>query len=124
MRCQGRSAILDRGPATKGYQRARSSLSRAGAPTPIDERSPTLLNNHLTVKSSFACEPINFAGRSIEMGSTNKQQAMKCRVTCWIAGKIFYVDCQARNYEEAKTIALAQHPNARLLGVMAIFPDS
>ena len=58
------------------------------------------------------------------MGSINKQQPMKCRVTCWVAGKIFYVDCHARNYEEAKTVALAQHPNARLVGVTAIFLNS
>lgn len=49
---------------------------------------------------------------------------MKCRVTCWVAGKVFYVDCQARNYEEAKTVALAQHPNARLLGVTAVLSNS
>ena len=46
---------------------------------------------------------------------------MKCQVTCMVAGKIFYVICLARNYDEARHVAMAQHPNARIMGVTAIF---
>jgi len=46
---------------------------------------------------------------------------MKCRVTCMVVGKVFYVECLARNYEDAKKVALAQHPNALIIGVTAIF---
>lgn len=46
---------------------------------------------------------------------------MKCRVTCMVSGQLFYVECLARNYEEARQVAIAQHPNARIMGVTAIF---
>lgn len=45
---------------------------------------------------------------------------MTCRVTCYVAGKVFTVDCEARNYQEAREVALAQHPNARIMGVTAL----
>jgi hypothetical protein len=45
---------------------------------------------------------------------------MKCRVTCWVAGKVFTVDCYAANYAEAREVAKAQHP-ARILSVNAVF---
>jgi hypothetical protein len=38
-----------------------------------------------------------------------------------VAGKLFYVECLARNYDEARQVALAQYPNARVMGVTAIF---
>ena len=46
---------------------------------------------------------------------------MKCRVTCWVAGKVPTVDCHAANYAEAHEVAKAQHPNARILSVNAVF---
>lgn len=46
---------------------------------------------------------------------------MKCRVICWVAGKVFAVDCYAANYAEAREVAKAQHPNARILSVNAVF---
>lgn len=49
------------------------------------------------------------------------QDAMKCRVTCWVAGKVFTVECYAANYAEAREVAKAQHPNARILSVNAVF---
>jgi hypothetical protein len=45
---------------------------------------------------------------------------MTCRVTCYVAGKVFTVDCEARNYQEAREVALAQHPNARIMGATAL----
>jgi hypothetical protein len=38
-----------------------------------------------------------------------------------VAGKLLYVECLARNYEEARKVALAQYPNARIMGVTAVF---
>ena len=47
-------------------------------------------------------------------------RTMKCRVTCYVAGQLFDVTCLARNYEEARRVALAQHPNARIIRVTAV----
>lgn len=46
---------------------------------------------------------------------------MTCRVTCYVAGRVFTADCIARNYQEAREVALAQHPNARIVSVTAVF---
>jgi hypothetical protein len=46
--------------------------------------------------------------------------ATKCRVTCWVAGKVFTVGCYAANDAEAREVARAQHPDARILGVNAV----
>ncbi len=44
---------------------------------------------------------------------------MKCEVKCYVAGQVFTVECYAANYDEARKVALAQHPNARIMGVTA-----
>jgi len=46
---------------------------------------------------------------------------MKCEVKCYVAGKVFVVECYARDYQEARQVALAQHPNAKIIGVNAKF---
>ena len=46
---------------------------------------------------------------------------MTCRVTCYVAGRVFTVDGIARNYQEAREVALAQHPNARIVSVTPVF---
>lgn len=46
---------------------------------------------------------------------------MKCNVICYVAGKTFDVIVEARDYTEAKIVAKAQHPNAKVIGVTAIF---
>jgi hypothetical protein len=46
---------------------------------------------------------------------------MKHRVTCMVSGKLFYVECLAANQEEARRVAMAQHPNARIMGVTVVF---
>ena len=56
-----------------------------------------------------------------EMERFNASIAMKHRVTCMVGGKVFYVECFARNHEEARRVALAQHPNARIMGVNVVF---
>ena len=48
---------------------------------------------------------------------------MQCEVKCYVSGKVFSVKCLAKDYDEAKR-ALAQHPNARIMGVTAVFSNS
>ena len=49
---------------------------------------------------------------------------MQCEVKCYVAGKVFSVKCYARDYSEAREVALAQYPNARIMGVTAVFDKS
>jgi hypothetical protein len=46
---------------------------------------------------------------------------MKHRVELWVTGKTFIFECYARNPHEAKQVALAQYPNARVLRVTGTF---
>ena len=46
---------------------------------------------------------------------------MKCEVKCYVAGQVFTVECYAANYNDAKKVALAQYPNARIMRVNAKF---
>ena len=46
---------------------------------------------------------------------------MKCEVSCYVAGKVFKVVCEASDYQEARMVAKAQHPNAKIIGVTAVF---
>ena len=45
---------------------------------------------------------------------------MRCRVQLYVAGKLFNEDVYARDYQEARQVALARNPNARVVGVNAI----
>lgn len=49
---------------------------------------------------------------------------MQCEVKCYVAGKVFSVKCYAKDYGEAREVALAQYPNARIMGVTAVFDKS
>lgn len=42
-------------------------------------------------------------------------QSWKHRVTCMTSGKVFYVECYAKNREEANRVVLAQYPNTRIM---------
>jgi hypothetical protein len=46
---------------------------------------------------------------------------MKCRVQLFVAGRVFYEEVIARDYQEAKEVALARNPNAKVMGVTAVF---
>lgn len=46
---------------------------------------------------------------------------MKHKVICYVSGKTFDVEVEARNCQEAKIVAKAQHPNAKVVGVTAVF---
>ena len=46
---------------------------------------------------------------------------MKCEVQLYVAGTVFYETVIARDYEEAKKVALARNPNAKVIDVTAKF---
>ena len=46
---------------------------------------------------------------------------MKCEVKLFVAGTVFTEQVNARNYDEARQVAVARNPNARVLGVNARF---
>jgi hypothetical protein len=46
---------------------------------------------------------------------------MKCEVTLYVAGTVFKEEVIARNYQEAREVALARNPNAKIVGVTAVF---
>ena len=46
---------------------------------------------------------------------------MRCRVQLYVAGQVFNEEVRAVDYEEAKQVALARNPNARIISVTAVF---
>lgn len=46
---------------------------------------------------------------------------MKCQVTLYKAGTVFKEEVIARDYQDAKQVALARNPGAKVVGVTAIF---
>ena len=45
---------------------------------------------------------------------------MKCRVKLFVAGKVFHEEVEARDYKEAREVALARNPNAKVMGVTGV----
>ena len=46
---------------------------------------------------------------------------MKCEVTLYVAGTVFKEEVYDRDYQEARKVALARNPNAKIVGVTAKF---
>ena len=46
---------------------------------------------------------------------------MRCEVKLYVAGQVFSENVICRDYEEAREVALARNPNAKILSVTAIF---
>jgi hypothetical protein len=46
---------------------------------------------------------------------------MKCEVQLYVAGTVFYETVIARDYKEAKEVALARNPKAKVIAVTAMF---
>ena len=46
---------------------------------------------------------------------------MRCRVQLYVAGQVFNEEVRAVDYDEAKQVALARNPNARVISVTAVF---
>ena len=61
---------------------------------------------------------INFASEHLHC-STNFFQVMKCEVKLFVAGTVFTEEVIARDYQEARKVALARNPNATVVSVTA-----
>ena len=46
---------------------------------------------------------------------------MRCRVQLIVAGQVFNEEVRAVDYQEARQVALARNPNARVISVTAVF---
>jgi len=46
---------------------------------------------------------------------------MKCEVKLYVGGKVFTETVEATNYEDARKVAIARNPNAKVVGVTAVF---
>ena len=46
---------------------------------------------------------------------------MKCQVTLYKAGTVFKEEVIATSYEDARQVALARNPGAKIVGVTAVF---
>ena len=46
---------------------------------------------------------------------------MRCEVKLYVAGTVFNEEVIAVNYQEAREVALARNPNARVVSVTAVF---
>ena len=49
------------------------------------------------------------------------ESPMKCEVQLYVAGQVFTETVHAVNYDEARQVALARNPNARVISVNAKF---
>ena len=58
---------------------------------------------------------------SVILNKQPKETAMVCEVKLYVAGKVFYETVHARDYQEAKQVALARNPNAQVVSVNAKF---
>jgi hypothetical protein len=46
---------------------------------------------------------------------------MKCLVTLYKAGTVFKEEVIAKDYKDAREVALARNPNAKIVSVTAVF---
>ena len=46
---------------------------------------------------------------------------MKCEVQLYVAGQVFTETVHAVNYDEARQVALARNPNAKIISGTAVF---
>lgn len=46
---------------------------------------------------------------------------MKCEVKLYVGGKVFVETVESTSYESARQVALARNPNAKVVGVTAVF---
>lgn len=53
--------------------------------------------------------------------SYDRDVTMKCKVQLYVAGKVFDEIVEAKDYKDAKQVALARNPNAKVMGVTAVF---
>jgi hypothetical protein len=46
---------------------------------------------------------------------------MRCKVQLYVAGKVFDEIVEAKDCQDARQVALARNPNAKVVGVTAVF---
>ena len=46
---------------------------------------------------------------------------MRCEVKLYVAGKVYSEFVEAHNYQEARDVAIARNPNAKVISVNAKF---
>ena len=46
---------------------------------------------------------------------------MRCKVDLYVAGTVFSEEVPVRDYQEARQVALARNPNAKVVSVTAVF---
>jgi hypothetical protein len=46
---------------------------------------------------------------------------MRCKVQLYVAGKVFYEEVQARDYDDAKRTAISRNPSAKVISVTAVY---
>ena len=46
---------------------------------------------------------------------------MRCKVELYVAGTVFSEEVHTRDYQEARQVALARNPNAKVMSVTAVF---
>jgi hypothetical protein len=46
---------------------------------------------------------------------------MRCKVQLFVAGKVFDEIVEARDYQDAKKVAISRNPGAQVVSVTAIF---
>jgi len=46
---------------------------------------------------------------------------MRIKVQLYVAGKVFDELVEAKDYQEARQVALARNPNAKVIGVTAVY---
>lgn len=46
---------------------------------------------------------------------------MKCKVQLYVAGRVFYEEVEAKDYQDAKRTALARNPSAKVISVTSVF---
>ena len=46
---------------------------------------------------------------------------LRCEVKLYVAGKVFTEEVEAVNYQDARQVALARNPNAKVVSVNAKF---
>ena len=52
---------------------------------------------------------------------TRDQKSMKCEVTLFKAGTVYKETVIARDYQDARQVALARNPNSTIISVTAVF---
>ena len=58
---------------------------------------------------------------SSTFGDQHAIPPMKCEVKLFVAGKVFTEEVYAKDYQDAREVALARNPNAKVIGVTAKF---